>query len=229
MKVEKIINYVAVAIVFILWAVPVIGQQLSNEKLKAFYEARIEEQILKCESKTALLNSKFGNLRSAAEIALLKAAFLKNHREKLVQDMLAGSVGITPYKIDYYLNQRFFAINRSKEAPVAEAYSRQPQPYVTSLEEIRSMYSSYIDQCIRKCSKKTALHNSRSESLRHAAEIARLKAEFLINHRELLVQDMIIGQVEMKPYKIDHYLNQRFFAIIRSKEALVAKDYSMSD
>jgi len=124
MKVAKYITYVTIAIIFMLWAVPVMSQQPSNDKLKAFYEASIDERISKCESKTAMLNSKFGNVRSAAENALLKAEFLNNYKEILVQDMISSNVGIKPYKIDYYLNQRFFATIRSKEALVVTDYSK---------------------------------------------------------------------------------------------------------
>jgi len=127
MKVTKYFTYLAIPtipIIFLLWAVPVMSQQSSNVKLKAFYEASIDERISKCESKTALLNSKFGNVRRAAEMALLKAAFLNDHREILVQDMLSINLGIKHYKIDYYLNQRFFATIRSNKALVVKDYSK---------------------------------------------------------------------------------------------------------
>ena len=124
MKVAKYFTYVTIAVIFVLWAVPVMSQQSSYDKLKAFYEASIDKRISKCESKTALLNSKFGNVRSAAETALLKVAFLNNYREILVQDMLSSNIGIKSYKIDYYLNQRFFATIRSEKELVVKDYSK---------------------------------------------------------------------------------------------------------
>lgn len=124
MKVVKYFIFVVTAIIFMLWAVPVMSQKPANTKLKALYEASIDELISKCESKTVLRNSKFGNVRSAAEIALMKAVFLNNHKEMLVQDMLGSNIGIKPYKIDYYLNHRFFATIRSKEALAVKDYSK---------------------------------------------------------------------------------------------------------
>lgn len=229
MRIIYYFTFFPIATILIFLAIPVMSQQSAETKLKAFYEASIEQRISKCESKKALRNSRFANVRSAAEMAQLKAAYLSKYKEILVQDMLDSKVGVKPYKIDHYVNQRFFAIIRPKQALVAEAYSKPPQPDMTDLEKMRSMYSAYIDQYIKRCDAKASMRNSRSKNLRYAAEIGRLKTEFLNDYKELLVQEMIIGQVKMKPYKIDYYINQRFFAIIRPKEVLEAKGYSKSD
>lgn len=219
-----------IATILIFYAIPVMSQQSAETNLKAFYEASIDERISKCESKTAALrNSRFANVRSAAEMARLKAAYLSKYKEIIVQDMLDRKIGGKPYKIDHYVNQRFFTIIRPKQALVAEAYSKPPRPDMTDLEKMRLMYSAYVDQCIKRCDAKASMRDSRSKNLRYAAEIGRLKAEFLNDYKELLVTEMIIGQVKMKPYKIDYYINQRFFTIIRPEKVLEAKGYSKSD
>jgi hypothetical protein len=53
-------------------------------------------------------NSRSKNLRSCSRLAVLKAIFLSANREKLISEMAASGVAMKAYKVDYYLNKRFY-------------------------------------------------------------------------------------------------------------------------
>jgi len=80
----------------------------SNEKLQKFYETCIAKKIAKCQSKTILKLSRSENLQLIAEIAVNQARFLSLNKDTLVNEMMEKNIGQKPYKIEYYLNSRFY-------------------------------------------------------------------------------------------------------------------------
>jgi hypothetical protein len=86
------------------------AQSQSDIQLKKFYESYIAGKITKCQSKTLLKISKSKNLRLTAEKAAEQARFLKLNRDKLVNEMMEQDIGQKPYKIEHYLNSRFYKI-----------------------------------------------------------------------------------------------------------------------
>jgi hypothetical protein len=125
MKVQTILILFVITLLSLIWALPAGSQQAESERLKLFYGTYINEHIKKCENKMAMQDSRSKNLRHAAEVARLKSAYLHNYKELLIQGMIEDEVGMKPYKLDYYLNKEFFAIARSKDPNVAEAYSTE--------------------------------------------------------------------------------------------------------
>lgn len=71
-------------------------------------------------------------------------------------------------------------------------------------------YEACIAAKIKKCERKAAMSASRSEWIRRNADRNRLKAEYLRNHREQLLEQMRAGQIEPKIYKIEYFLNASF-------------------
>jgi hypothetical protein len=53
-------------------------------------------------------DSRSENLRSCSRLAILKAIFLSGNREQLIREMVANDVAMKAYKVDYYLNKRFY-------------------------------------------------------------------------------------------------------------------------
>jgi hypothetical protein len=53
-------------------------------------------------------------LRRAAALSCMKAAYLKDYKDELIQEMIKADIGTRSYKIQYYLNQRFFNIIQPK-------------------------------------------------------------------------------------------------------------------
>jgi hypothetical protein len=78
-----------------------------EEKIK-FYENCIVREISTCKMKTNMLNSRSSNLRKDAEVKLQKAAFLDDHKEILIQELLDRQAALREHKIQVYLNSRFF-------------------------------------------------------------------------------------------------------------------------
>ena len=76
--------------------------------LDSFYGAYIDKCILKCDSKASMRDSKLKHIQQVSARYCLKAAFLLRHKAQLIEELIANDIGTKPYKIDYYLNSRFF-------------------------------------------------------------------------------------------------------------------------
>lgn len=76
--------------------------------------------------------------------------------------------------------------------------------------QLKKYYKTYISKCISKNQSKAGLQASRSKNLRSCGALSRQKVIFLTNNQNMLVDEMIKNKIGTKPYKIDHYLNQRF-------------------
>ena len=84
------------------------AQSQSDGNLKKYYEACIAEKIAKCQSKTEMEKSRLKNLRLDAAIAAEKARFLSVNMDVLIEEMTERNVGKKSYKIDAFLNEKFF-------------------------------------------------------------------------------------------------------------------------
>ena len=80
----------------------------------------------------------------------------------------------------------------------------------------RQVYMQSLNQLISSCNSKATLADSRSANIRSYCELARLKAEFMIKHKELLIEGM--SQIKLTPsaYKIQLFVNSKFFEKRRS-------------
>ncbi len=90
-------------------------------------------------------------------------------------------------------------------------------------------YETFVDQQIQHNEFKAALGSTNTPNLQKAAEVSREKADFLKENRDALVADMEADNVEKKPYKMTHYLNQTFYDSFRegahAPGAVAAKSY----
>ena len=71
-----------------------------------FYEY-LDHKILLCKSKSYRIDSKSKCIRKTAQKSIRMAKYLKLNRERLVQEMVAEKIEPKPYKIDYFLNERY--------------------------------------------------------------------------------------------------------------------------
>ena len=81
--------------------------------------------------------------------------------------------------------------------------------------DVESIFISAVNEAIQICKNKSTLRKSKSANLRRAAALASMKAAFLLDYKEELVKEMINREIGTKPYQMQHYLNKRFFGIIR--------------
>ena len=89
-------------------ATQIYAESQSDEHLIKIYETCIVKKIAKCQSKTILETSRSENLQLAAEIAADQVRFLSLNKDILVNEMMEKDIGQKPYKIEYYLNSRFY-------------------------------------------------------------------------------------------------------------------------
>jgi hypothetical protein len=89
-------------------ATQIAAKSQSHDDLKNFYEACIEEKIVRCQSKSEMEGSRSKNLRLDAAIAAEKARFLSLNRNMLVEEMIDRKIGQRVYKIDVFLNEKFY-------------------------------------------------------------------------------------------------------------------------
>jgi hypothetical protein len=73
-----------------------------------FYEACIVREIVACQSKASLLNSRSDNLREYAQAKLQKATFLAGQKDSLVEELLKKQIALKGHRIQVYLNSRFY-------------------------------------------------------------------------------------------------------------------------
>lgn len=86
---------------------------------------------------------------------------------------------------------------------------------------LKTHYDAFIDELISQCEhKEAAMVDSKLKSIRRTAALACLKAAFFKTHKEILIGKLISEEVGIKSYKIQHYLNREFFAVLRIATSL---------
>ena len=108
-KISCIISLVS--FMLIMGSAPVTGKSESKEKLLKFYESCIQKKISNCNAKTVLRYSRSENLRRKAKLSMQQIEFLTSHQDILINEMFKLGIGYKQYKVEYYLNKRFFEMN----------------------------------------------------------------------------------------------------------------------
>jgi hypothetical protein len=99
---------IVLSVVLVLGAFSASGDIEVGRDPAAFYTNCIDKKIACCDCKGGMWNSRSKNLRSCSRLAILKAIFLSANREELIREMVANDVALKTYKVDYYLNKRFY-------------------------------------------------------------------------------------------------------------------------
>ena len=76
--------------------------------------------------------------------------------------------------------------------------------------EMKAELEALVDKYIASCEAKSALLSSKSENIRRSATLACLKATYCRHHRKELIDEMVKQNIEPKPYKIRHFLSEKF-------------------
>jgi predicted phage tail protein len=112
MKYKRLIVNFWVSVMILSGVAQIAAESQSDGHLKKYYEACIAEKIAKCQSKTDMEKSRSKNLRLDAAMAAEKVRFLSLNMDLLVEQMVEQNVGKKFYKIDFFLNKKFFDDNR---------------------------------------------------------------------------------------------------------------------
>jgi hypothetical protein len=77
----------------------------------------------------------------------------------------------------------------------------------------KSYYHSAITRKIAQCEQVASMHTGTPASIRHAAKIRRVQAEFYKAYRDELVAEMARRNIRPQPYRVDYFLTTAFFDI----------------
>ena len=91
---------------------PVKAQSGSNDDLVKYYENCIAKKIYNCKCKTVLKTSRSVNLQRKADLAARQVTFLTTNKNLLIHEMVERKISPKQYKVEYYLNKRFYEMNR---------------------------------------------------------------------------------------------------------------------
>ena len=97
------IGVIGLSILLLIAVTDAMGDNLTD-----LYGRHIDKEISVCACKSDMLTSKSDNLRRNARVSVLKAAYYSANREDLIKEMQALGIEAKPYKVDYYLNKRFY-------------------------------------------------------------------------------------------------------------------------
>lgn len=217
MKRKPLATVLVVILAIVCW-----GAQVQSEETKQVgrcitYSACIDDLIAKNELKATRFDSRSPKIQKTAELAKLKAAYLSNYKDLIIQDMARHNLEPKSYKISHFINEKFFAVVQSPQRTMAEAYSRPDFPRVQDRDRQIASYYARIEDQIKKCDRQAVMRSSKFSNGKEVGEIARLKADFLRKNKGLLVLGMLESSIDPTDYKIDHYINSRFFPTIRSR------------
>ncbi len=96
-----------------LMAAPAVN---ADPGLDRFFGEFIDQEISQCREKAAFVNSRSKNLQNCGKLAIEKANFLAQNKERLIEEMRRQKVDTKPYQIEHFLIQAF---ERSRQAPAA--------------------------------------------------------------------------------------------------------------
>ena len=101
-----------VLVMAVIGAVDATAQSLSKNQLAKYYESCIAKKISKCSAKTSLKTSRSVNLRRKAELATNQVIFFTSNKNMLINEMVDQGIGQKHYKVEHYLNKRFYEMQR---------------------------------------------------------------------------------------------------------------------
>ena len=88
------------------------AQSASKDQLVKFYQSCITKKISNCNAKTVLKTSRSANLRQKADLAARQVTYFTSNKTMLINEMVEQGIGQKQYKVEHYLNKRFFETHR---------------------------------------------------------------------------------------------------------------------
>ena len=84
-------------------------------------------------------------------------------------------------------------------------------------EDMTKKYGQLIDNVIYRCESTAGNSESGSCAIRKHAAISCMKAAYFRNFKKELIQKMNEQGIEPIPYKVNQFLNDSFFSVVRGK------------
>lgn len=108
MKIKVICIVSLVCFMLIIGPSPLAAQSASKDQLVKFYKSCVTKKISNCKAKTALKTSRSVNLRQKADLANRQMIFFTSNKKMLINGMVEQGIGQKHYKVERYLNKRFY-------------------------------------------------------------------------------------------------------------------------
>jgi len=87
----------------------------------------------------------------------------------------------------------------------------------TRPSQAANVYEHLLEQYISRCDAKIEMKNSNMDNIRQAAAIALIKGAFAKTYRKELINGMIQDGISPKSYKVQVYLNDQFYSLVRDR------------
>ena len=100
-----------VSFILIIGYAPLAAQSTSKNQLVEYYELCVTKKIINCKAKTVLQTSRSVNLRQKADLSNRQVIFFTSNKNMLINEMVEQGIGQKQYKVDHYLNKRFYELN----------------------------------------------------------------------------------------------------------------------
>lgn len=81
-----------------------------------YYQVQIDQKILECEQRAGLVHSREKNLKGYGQEACDQAAFFRNRKDRLAEEMVRRKVGTKAYQIDYFLIKAYTEAKKQADA-----------------------------------------------------------------------------------------------------------------
>lgn len=113
MKAKAAIISVLMVTISLCFGYNAIGGEGNDAEMTKAYAQLLDRHIARYDAKMEMRTSGLENVRRAAAIATLKGTFAKNYRKELIDSMIEEEVDPKDYKVQLYLNERFYSLVRA--------------------------------------------------------------------------------------------------------------------
>ena len=106
MKAQLLSIILIAAIAALMSTMSAIDEKPAPGQTSKFYEDCINKYISRCHTKASLFkNLKFKNIQKIVSLALQKAAFLSENKDRLINEMIAENIEKKHFKVQLYLDK----------------------------------------------------------------------------------------------------------------------------
>jgi hypothetical protein len=114
---------ITLAVFASLAVVAIAGAENNDAALRAQYAEQVDVILMHCDQKSRFSRSAGRHLRQCASMNCQKSSFIRNNRQLLLDEMARDCIQAKPYKVEYFINERFFSIIRGNNPDLIQGYA----------------------------------------------------------------------------------------------------------
>lgn len=120
----------------------------NSDQLTDFYESFINDKVAQCFSRTGLIKSSSSNIQNWAEKEFKKAVFLSENKNLLIKELIKNDIGRKPYKIEYFLNKKFYEMKLEEAKKMNIALSTENESETRGRQIVEKKGLKLLDEDI---------------------------------------------------------------------------------